>query len=162
MLTAVIRAPGHAQTLAATFAVLIPAVADGFLGHAVVVDTAGASDLERIADATGASYLRAGAAEAWQRGAAVARGDRLLLLDAGDVPQLHWVEAIERHLLTAPSIPALLPLKGFAASLRERMAVSFEARQMRAGLIAPRSEILAGRLSAAPRRLPVGRERAVS
>lgn len=157
MLTAVIRAPGHAQTLAATFAVLIPAVADGFLGHAVVVDTAGASDLERIADATGASYLRAGPTEGWQRGAAAARGDRLLLLDAGDVPQLHWVEAIERHLLAGPDVPALLPLHGFADSWRERAAIALGARELRPGLIAPRSAVLAGRLEAAPRRLPVAR-----
>jgi hypothetical protein len=160
MLTAVIRASGSAQALAATFAVLIPAVADGFLGHAVVVDMAGAGELERIADRTGASYLHAGEAEAWQRGAGQARGDRLLLLDAGDLPQLHWVEAIERHLLAAPETPALLPLCGFAASLRERVAVSFGARQLRAGLIAPRSAVLAGRLNAAPRRLAVARERA--
>ena len=159
MLTAVIRAPGHAQTLAATFAVLIPAVADGFLGHAVVVDTVGAGDLERIADATGASYLRTGEAEAWQRGAAAARSDRLLLLDAGDVPQLHWVEAIERHLLVAPNAPALLPLGGFMPSLRERIALPFAARQPRAGVIAPRDMVVAGRLSVTPRRLPVSRER---
>ena len=60
MLTAVIRADGYASALAATFSVLIPAVADGFLGHAVVVDAAGDAEIERLADATGASYLRAG------------------------------------------------------------------------------------------------------
>ena len=44
MLTAVIRADGSPRALAATLAVLIPAVAEGFLGHAVIVDTVGASD----------------------------------------------------------------------------------------------------------------------
>lgn len=160
MLTAVIRASGPAQTLAATFAVLIPAVAEGFLGHAVVVDTAGTGELERIADATGAGYLRAGPAEGWQRGAGQARGDRLLLLDAGDVPQPHWVAAVERHLLVAPAVPALLPAHGFAASWRERLAVALAARELRAGLVASRSAVLAGRLEAVPRRLPVMRERA--
>ncbi|MBN9444990.1 glycosyltransferase family A protein [Bosea sp. (in: a-proteobacteria)] len=160
MLTAVIRAPGSAHALAATFSVLIPAVADGFLGHAVVVDTRGENDLERIADATGASYLRAGAAEAWQGGAAAARGDRLLLLDAGDVPQLHWVEAVERHLLTAPGIPALLPLRGLGRSLRERAAIICEPRALRPGLVVPKGAAILGRLAASPQRLPVGRERA--
>lgn len=161
MLTAVIRAPGPAQALAATFAVLIPAVAQGFLGHAVVVDPAGAGEIERIADATGASYLRVGNAEGWHRGAQEARGDWLLLLDAGDVPQLHWVETVERHLLMAPDAPALLPLRGLAASLRERAAVSFGSRRLRAGLVAPKSAVLAGRLGHAPQRMPVGRERAL-
>lgn len=159
MLTAVIRAPGSAQAIAATFAVLIPAVAEGFIGHAVVVDTVGADGLARIADATGASYLRAGNAEGWHLGAKEARGDWLLLLDAGDVPQFNWAQAVERHLLLAPDAPALLPLRGFAASLRERAAISFGGRRLRAGLIAPKGVVLAGRLGHAPRRLPMGRER---
>ncbi|WP_353181108.1 glycosyltransferase family A protein [Bosea sp. (in: a-proteobacteria)] len=160
MLTAVIRAPGHAPALAATFAVLIPAVAEGVLGHAVVVDTVGTDDLRRIAEATGACYLRAGPAEAWRRGAERARGDRLLLLDAGDVPQPDWLPAVERHLLLAPGRPALLPLGGLAASLRERVAIARAPRQLRAGLILPRSAVLAGRLEAAARRLSAERERA--
>ena len=47
MLTAVIRSDGSQQALAATLAVLIPAVAEGFLGHAVLVDTVGSPETER-------------------------------------------------------------------------------------------------------------------
>ncbi len=160
MLTAVIRVDGSAEALAATFSILIPAVADGFLGHAVVVDAAGQADVERLADATGASYLRAGGAEGWHRGAAEARGDWLFLLDAGDVPQPHWAQAVERHLIVAPDMPALIPLRGFAGSLRERAVISFGPRRLRPGLILPKGHGLAGRLAAAPRRLSVKRERA--
>lgn len=160
MLTAVIRADGPASALAASFAVLIPAVADGFIGHAVVVDPDGNREIERLADATGASYLRAGAAEGWHLGAAQARGDWLLLLSAGDIPQLNWVQAVERHLMLAGDSSALMPLRGFAASLRERAALSFGPRRLRPGLIAPKSLILSGRLNAAPKRLQVRRERA--
>jgi hypothetical protein len=53
-----------------------------------------------------------------------------------------------------------MPLRGVAASLRERAALSFGPRRLRPGLIAPKSLILAGRLNAAPRRLSVRRERA--
>jgi hypothetical protein len=159
MLTAVIRASGSAQALAATFAALIPAVADGFVGHAVVIDTAGSPDIEHIADATGASYLRAASGEGWNLGAQQARGETLLLLDAGDVPQLHWVQALERHLLLAPHVPAFLPLRGVASTLRERAAISFGGRRLRAGLLAPKAMVLSGRLGRAPRRLPVRRER---
>ncbi len=160
MLTAVIRASGSAQALAATFAALIPAVAEGFLGHAVVVDASGEPDIERIADATGASYLRGASGEGWHLGAQQARGDMLLLLDAGDVPQLHWVQALERHFLLAPDRPALLPLRGVAAGLRERAAVSFGGSRLRAGLVAPKAMVMAGRLGRAPLRLPARRERA--
>jgi hypothetical protein len=160
MLTAVIRADGPPSLLAATFAVLIPAVADGFLGHAVVVDAGGDRDIERLADATGASYLRTGAAEGWHLGAAQARGDWLILLDAGDAPQSHWAQVVDRHLMLAPDSPALIPLRGVAGSLRERAAISFGARRLRAGLVVPKGLVLAGRLGGAPRRLSVRRERA--
>jgi hypothetical protein len=159
MLTAVIRVAGSTEALAATFSVLIPAVADGFLGHAVVIDAVGQGDIERLADATGADYLRCGGADGWHLGAARARGDWLLLLEAGDVPQPHWTQVAERHFIMAPETPALIPLRGVAGSLRERAAISFGARRLRAGLIAPKGLVMAGRLGAAPRRLPVLRER---
>jgi hypothetical protein len=162
MLTAVIRADGSANALAATFSVLIPAVADGFLGHAVIVDAGSHAEIEHLADATGASYLRAGGAEGWHLGAAQARGDWLILLDAGDVPQPHWAQAVDRHLMVAPETPGLIALRGVAGSLRERAAISFGARRLRAGLVLPKSTVLAGRLDAAPRRLAVRRERAIA
>jgi len=160
MLTAVIRADHSARALAATLSILIPAVAEGFLGHAVIVDAAGASEIERIADATGASYLHASPAEAWRQGAAAARGEWLLLLDAGDVPQAHWAQAVERHLIVAPERPALIPLRSAAGSLRERAAISFGARRLRAGLVVPKAAVLAGRLGRPPQRLPARRDRA--
>ena len=160
MLTAVIRSDGSAEALAATFSVLIPAVADGFLGHAVVLDAAGDAGIERLADSTGASYLRAGGTESWPAGAAQARGDWLFLLEEGDVPQAHWPQVVERHLLLASDRPALIPLRGFAQSLRERAGVSFGPHRLRAGLVLPKGHALAGRLGAAPQRLNVGRERA--
>lgn len=161
MLTAVIRADGSPNALAATFAVLIPAVAEGFLGHAVVVDAAGDAAVERLADATGASYLRSVAGEGgWHLGAAQARGDWLVLLDAGDAPQPQWTQIIDRHLLLVPDRPALIPLRGFAGSLRERAAISFGGRRLRAGLVLPKAAVLAGHLDAAPLRLSVRRERA--
>lgn len=160
MLTAVIRSDGSQQALAATLAVLIPAVAEGFLGHAVIVDMVGAAETERAADATGARYLRASRERAWQDAATKARGDRLVLFDTGDVPQAHWVQAVERHLLVAAGKPALIPLRGAAASLRERIAFSVGGRGLAAGLVMPKAMALAGRLDRAPVRLPVLRERA--
>ncbi|RYE35319.1 MAG: hypothetical protein EOP23_00855 [Hyphomicrobiales bacterium] len=155
-----IRSNGSQQALAATLAVLIPAVAEGFLGHAVLVDTLGAAETERAADATGARYLRATHERAWQDAAAKARGDRLVLFDAGDVPQGHWVQAVERHLLVAAGTAALIPLRGAAASLRERFAFAIGGRELAAGLVMPRAMALTGRLDRAPVRLPVLRERA--
>lgn len=159
MITAVIRSTGDAAALAATLALLIPAVAEGVVGHAVLVGDAEDDVAVRFADETGASYVRAGPAAAWRSGAEAARGDWLLLLDAGDLPEPHWLAGIERHLLAAPGAPALLPLSGFGA-LPERLALLLAGRAIRAGLLAPKPQILAGRLARVPRRLRVRRERA--
>lgn len=159
MLTAVIRANGDAEALAATLAVLIPAVAGGVIGHAVVIDDAGDAMVARLAEETGASYVRAGNGEAWSRGVAEARGDWVLLLEAGDLPEPQWAPSIERHLMTAATTPALMPLRGIAAALREWGAISLRARGVRAGLVAPKAQILSGRLARSPRRLAVRRRR---
>jgi hypothetical protein len=160
MLTAVIRSDGFHEALAATLATLIPAVAQGFLGHAVIVDTAGTVETQAVADATGARYLRAEPGRAWREGAAHARGERLVLLDAGDAPQAGWIEVVERHLLVAPRRAGLIPLAGIVAALRERAVFSFGGRGLGPGLVLPRAMALAGRLDHAPVRLPVLRERA--
>lgn len=160
MLTAVIRSDGSQQALAATLAVLIPAVAEGFLGHAVLVDTVGSPETERAADATGARYLRTNHEQAWRDAAAQARGDRLVLFEAGDVPQAHWVQAVERHLLVAAGKPALIPARGVVAALREWAGFSMGGRRLGAGLVLPKAMAAAGRLDRAPLRLPVLRERA--
>lgn len=159
MLTAVIRANGRAEALAATLSVLIPAVADGVIGHAVVIGTEEDGETERLADATGASYVAARNGASWSLGVEQARGDWVFLLEAGDLPEPHWVAGVERHLLLAAALPALMPLRGLAA-LREWGAVSLRSRRVRAGLIAPKKQLLSGRLPASPRRLAVRRERA--
>ncbi|WP_129158647.1 hypothetical protein [Bosea sp. Tri-44] len=160
MITAVIRSNRDAEALAATLSVLIPAVAQGVIGHAVVIDEADDAAIERLADETGASYVRAKNGEAWSSGVAQARGDWVILLEAGDLPEPQWTPSIERHLLTMAMRPALMPLRGMAAALREWGAVSLRSRHVRAGLLAPKTQILSGRLARAPRRLTVRRERA--
>jgi len=160
MITAVIWANRDAEALAATLSVLIPAVAKGVIGHAVVVDDGDDAAIARLADETGASYVKARAGEAWSSGVAQARGDWVILLEAGDLPEPQWTPSIERHLLTAAARPALMPLRGMAAALREWGAVSLRSRGVRAGLLAPKKQILSGRLARAPRRLTVRRERA--
>lgn len=161
MLTAVIRAETSASALAATFSVLIPAVAEGFLGHAVVVATEPDAEVERLADATGAVYLIAGTPDIWRRGADQARGDWLLLLQAGDVPQPHWAQVVDRHLMLAPDRPALIARRDLAAAWRERVSLALNGRELRAGLVLPKRQGRAGRLEVSPRRLDCRRERAL-
>lgn len=150
MLAAVIRATGSVSALGATFAALIPGVTHGLLGHAVVLDPARESETERLAEATGAGYV---AGDDWRDGIRAARGEWLLLLDAGDLPAINWPAVVERHLQVAATQAALLPREGWSASLAERFGGG-----LRPGLVLPRDVALAGRIGGL-RRLQASRER---
>ena len=160
MLAAIIRSHGSSDALAATVSALIPAVAEGFLGHAVIVEAEKIAAVEKLVDATGASLVMAPSSQAWQAGAQAARGDWLLLLDAGDMPKLDWARHVERHLIASGGRAALLPSDIVWAALIERASVIFNQRALRPGLLASAREVRAGQLDAASRRLAVGRERA--
>jgi hypothetical protein len=159
MLTAVIRSSGEHEPLAATLTVLISAVSEGFVGHAVVVAPRQNSEIDMLVDATGASFVLAPAATAWVEGAKAARGDWLLLLEAGDLPDLNWTRSVERHLLVASQRPALMPMAGLLAGLKERALRLLRPRALAAGLVTTRREAEAGLLSAPPLRLRVMRQR---
>ncbi len=160
MLAAIIRCQGSSEALAATISALIPAVAEGFLGHAVIVGAKPDSAVEKLADATGASLVIAALAESWQAGARAARGDWLLLLDAGDMPRLDWARHVERHLIASGGQAALMARDGIWPGLSERVAVMLGSAALRPGLLASAREVKAGKLDSSPRRLPVSRERA--
>lgn len=158
MLAAIIRSHSSSDGLAATLSALIPAVAAGFLGHAVIVGTKPDTAIEKLADATGAALVIAPLAESWQAGARAARGDWLLLLDAGDLPDFDWTRNVERHLLVASQRPALMPVSGFIPALAERTMRLLRPRVLAAGLVTMRREAEAGVLSAGPLRLRVTRQ----
>lgn len=158
MLTAIIRSNGDYEPLAATLTVLIAAVSEGFVGHAVVVAPAQNSEIDLLVDATGASFAVAPAGAAWVEGAKAARGDWLLLLEAGDLPDLQWTRSVERHLLVASQRPALMPKAGIMEGLAERALRLLRPRALTAGLVTTRREAEAGFLSVAPLRLRVTRQ----
>lgn len=159
MLTAIIRSNGRYEPLAATLAALIAAVSEGIVGHAVVVAPADDADKAKLAEETGADFVVASPSDCWSAGAVAARGQWLLLLDAGDIPDEDWARRAERHLLLASRRPALLPLAGLATGLRERLAGLVAPRAVGAGLITRRDAVIAGRLPASARRLRTRRRR---
>jgi hypothetical protein len=165
MLTAVVRMRGEAQGLALTLSSLVPAVAEGLMNHAVVVLDRPDGLAERIADAMGATMLIS-PADPWSTGAGAARGDWVLLLNAGEEPLPGWIGAVERHLLlqsAARRRPALLPLSGGLEGWRERLSL-LTARALarsgaHAGLIAAREAVASGARLPAAARLTPGRLR---
>ncbi len=96
MMTLLIEAPGHAgDRLARTFAALIPAVVEGIVLDAIVLNSDGSADIEKVADAAGAICVAgrdpAAALE-------MARGDWLVCLEPGARPHGEWVDAVTAAL----------------------------------------------------------------
>jgi hypothetical protein len=160
MLTALIHANATPGALASTLSSLVPGVAEGLVSHAVVIMPDADPASERIADAMGASVIIA-ASDHWQAAARTARGDWVLLLEAGETPGQGWIGAVERHLMqqsTGRQRPALLAVAGPMAGLRERLAMLTGAGRPRAGVIVPRLSVAEGCSGGVPVRLGVRRE----
>lgn len=120
MVTALILSRGGVGPLAATLAALVPAVADGVVAGAVVISPAPDEAVAQVADGVGAAHCvpREGE-DPWLAGAALARRDWLLCLEAGDVPAEGWMLPVERFVALAagPRI-GLLGGRSAAAAMR--------------------------------------------
>jgi hypothetical protein len=159
MLTALVHAGSTPGALAATLSSLVPAVAAGLMSHAVVAMRQGDAEAERIADALGAAAAFF-TASPWVDAAGLARGSWALLLEAGEEPGDGWISCVERHFMRHADSgrAALLPLGG-VAGVAERAAMLANPRGLRAGLLAPRAEILSGLRGKPPLRLSAIRRR---
>jgi hypothetical protein len=99
MITVLIRAEKSVEALAATFAALVPGVAEGLVADAVVISTRNSPELAAVADAVGAGhFLAQRGKDPWFGASATARRNWLLCLQAGDVPMEGWIGAIERFV----------------------------------------------------------------
>lgn len=112
MFCVVILADGTTEALAATASACVAAVADGLVGHGVIVAPADNTGAARVADAMGAD-LAPTLAEA----ARLARGEWALLLAAGDLPAEGWMGEVERLALIGGRV-GYLPLAGLDGPLR--------------------------------------------
>jgi hypothetical protein len=102
MISALVLANGRLEALATTLSALIPAVADGLIGDAVVLTPAPDQQAERVAEAVGAAFVVAAGGDPWPHGAAVARREWVLCLEAGDLPSEGWIRTLERFVALAP------------------------------------------------------------
>jgi len=97
MITVLVRVTRGPEALAVTLSSLVPAVAAGLVGDAVILAPEPDEALARVADATGATLLVTGD-RSWRPGAEAARRDWLLCLDDGDIPQEGWIRILERFV----------------------------------------------------------------
>lgn len=116
MITVLVRVTHGPEALAATLSALVPAVAAGLVGDAVILADRQDDPLAKVADAVGATLVVA-ARGSWIEGARAARRDWLLCLDDGDIPQEGWIRVLDRFVALSK------PERGLARMRRRRAGV---------------------------------------
>jgi len=158
MITVLVRATHGPEALAATLSALVPAVAAGLVGDAVILSRRQDETLAKVADAVGASLIVA-EDMSWADGARAARRNWLLCLDDGDVPQEDWIRILDRFVALTPPERGLARLRrpgtGLAGYLRRALARS----SVRAGDLVHRRVLLKEVKARTPVRLSARIER---
>jgi len=100
MISVVIPTLNAERTLTATLAALVPAVVDGVVQEGILADGGSSDDTRIIADAAGTQLIDAPRGRATQlaAGAARARADWLLFLDADMVLEPGWAEEAQAFI----------------------------------------------------------------
>jgi hypothetical protein len=148
MITGLVLVERGVEALAVTLAALVPGVAEGLVGDAVVIARAPDDGVARVADATGATLLVLGPGDdPWRAAAPLARRDWLFCLQDGDVPAEGWIRALDRFALTAAASGFPVGRLERPAPLPERLARlaegRFRAPRVRPGDLVHRSRIAA-------------------
>ncbi|QFU15829.1 glycosyltransferase family 2 protein [Microvirga thermotolerans] len=156
MITVLVRARRGPEALAVTLSALVPAVAAGLVGDAVVLSESPDRAVERVADAAGATLI-AGHGASWREGARVARHEWLLCLDDGDVPEEGWIRVLERFVALGPRAGRLGRLRrrhpGILPGLRDLVRGLARRGEVRAGDLVHRRVLLEGQRPGRPVRI---------
>lgn len=162
MITVLVRVTHGPEALAATLSALVPAVAAGLIGDAVILTDKQDDILAKVADAAGATLVIA-QRSSWTEGAQAARRDWLLCLDDGDIPQEGWIRVLDRFVSLAGSQPRTARLRRRHADLLQTcldaVARCFGRASIRAGDLVHRHAITKAGKTRAPIRLAATVER---
>ncbi len=161
MITVLVRVTHGPEALAATLSALVPAVAEGLVGDAVILSGRQDDTLAMVADAAGATLVVAKGAS-WMEGAKAARRDWLLCLDDGDIPQEGWTRALDRFVSLAGPHQSMARLRRRAGLLQAGLEVIgrwFGRASIRAGDLVHRRALMHHGKTRAPVRLAAAVER---
>ena len=100
MLSVIIPTDGVEPAAVATLAALVPGATAGLVREVLLVDRAGSSAIERMADVTGCRFLpfEGSRAAAMAAGARQARSPWLMFLHAGAVLESGWIEETSQFI----------------------------------------------------------------
>lgn len=158
MITVLVRVTHGPEALAATLSALVPAVAAGLVGDAVILSVKQDEILEKVADAAGASLIVAEEVS-WRDGVQAARREWLLCLDDGDIPQEGWIRVLDRFVTLAQPERGLARLRRHGAGVTGLLRRVFLRSQVHAGDLVHRKVLLNEAKACAPASLSARIER---
>ena len=130
------------EALADTLSALVAGVAAGLVGDAVVIVPAPDPEVATVVEATGATLVVAPAGrDPWRAGAAVARREWVLCLEAGDVPGEGWIRVLDRFVATERESMTIGRARRDDGALARLAAVLRPARGPRAGDVLRRASL---------------------
>ncbi|HMB09542.1 hypothetical protein [Saliniramus sp.] len=144
-MSALVHSRAGPEALAATLSALVTGVAEGVVADAVVIVEQESEAIDLIIEATGAHHVViAAGSDPWSAGAALARRDWFMCLEAGDIPLEGWIGAVDRFAFIAeregyPIGRLARRAPDWREWLRER--VGRLSREVRAGDIVHRSRL---------------------
>lgn len=137
--------PDAIDRLADTLSVLVSGVAGGLVGDAIIVVPREAPAVATVAEATGAELVVHPGGGRFAAGAALARRDWILCLEAGDVLAEGWIRTLDRFVGMAKPEIGIGRLHR-PAPLRTRLLARIEgmigAHGIRAGDVVRREDLL--------------------
>lgn len=96
MISVIVATHNSAPLLVRCLAPLVSGVADGLVKECIVADAGSRDGTIEMAEEAGCTIVRAAEETRWRQGAAVAKGDWLLLLDARAMLEAGWIEEARR------------------------------------------------------------------
>jgi hypothetical protein len=158
MITVLVRVIHGPEALAATLSALVPAVAAGLIGDAVILAERQDETLEKVADAVGAALVVAPRGS-WTEGAKAARRDWLLCLDDGDIPQEGWIRVLDRFVALSKPEQGLARMRRRRAGVASALTNLFADARVRAGDLVHRRVLMNEVRARMPVRLSANIER---
>jgi hypothetical protein len=161
MITVLIRVKHGPEALVMTLSALVPAVAAGLVGDAVIISPGHDEGLSTIADGAGAALV-VSPDLSWHQGAGAARKEWLLCLDDGDIPQEGWIRVLDRFIALGGKDRHLGRLRrkaGFGRAMSDTWQTLLGSSFLRAGDLVHKRVVLNGERVTAPIRLSARIER---
>lgn len=118
MLTVMLECRNQESELAQTLSVLVSGAVEGLISDVVVLDRGSEDASARVADAAGCKFYTQ-----WDLATVLrdARGEWLMLLEAGARPQIGWIDEIAEHIAMGNQAARFTPSRNYSRPILQRL-----------------------------------------